>query len=107
MSAYRHQRLQAFATIDPPSVLVQMSAMPMPDQPLHATSPTPLRPVPGKSIQTHSKPRRITITLEDQLYHSLLEFSRRERRSISNLAAHLLARSLQEAPSHDTPFHDD
>ena len=78
-----------------------MSAVPMPNQPLHATSPTPLRPVPCEPSQARPKPRRITITLEDQLYHSLLEFSRRERRSVSNLAAHLLARSLQEAPSRD------
>jgi hypothetical protein len=40
------------------------------------------------------KPRRITITVPDQIYRSLLERSSREGRSISNLAAYLLERAV-------------
>jgi hypothetical protein len=36
------------------------------------------------------KPRRITVTVPDQIYRTLLERSTREGRSISNLAAYLL-----------------
>jgi hypothetical protein len=40
------------------------------------------------------KPRRITITVPDQIYRTLLERSAREGRSISNLAAYLLERAV-------------
>lgn len=40
------------------------------------------------------KPRRITITVPDQIYRNLLERSSREGRSISNLAAYLLERAV-------------
>jgi len=48
------------------------------------------------------KARRITITIAEHTYESLLERSRSERRSISNLAAHLLAEALLNAPSRDS-----
>ena len=38
------------------------------------------------------KPKRITVTVPDQIYRTLLERSTREGRSISNLAAYLLER---------------
>ena len=40
------------------------------------------------------KPKRITITVPDQIYRTLLERSTREGRSISNLAAYLLERAV-------------
>lgn len=40
------------------------------------------------------KPRRITVTVPDQIYRTLLERSAREGRSISNLAAYLLERAV-------------
>jgi hypothetical protein len=40
------------------------------------------------------KPRRITVTVPDQIYRTLLERSTREGRSISNLAAYLLERAV-------------
>jgi hypothetical protein len=43
------------------------------------------------------KPRRITITIPDIIYSQLLECSNSQGRSISNLAAYLLERSMQES----------
>jgi hypothetical protein len=40
------------------------------------------------------KPKRITVTVPDQIYRTLLERSTREGRSISNLAAYLLERAV-------------
>jgi hypothetical protein len=40
------------------------------------------------------KPKRITITVPDQIYRTLQERSTREGRSISNLAAYLLERAV-------------
>lgn len=40
------------------------------------------------------KPKRITITVPDQIYRTLEERSAREGRSISNLAAYLLERAV-------------
>ena len=40
------------------------------------------------------KPKRITITVSDQIYRTLEERSTREGRSISNLAAYLLERAV-------------
>jgi hypothetical protein len=40
------------------------------------------------------KPKRITVTVPDQIYQTLLERSTREGRSISNLAAYLLERAV-------------
>lgn len=40
------------------------------------------------------KPRRITVTVPDRIYRTLLERSTREGRSISNLAAYLLERAV-------------
>jgi hypothetical protein len=40
------------------------------------------------------KPRRITVTVPDQIYWILSERSSREGRSISNLAAYLLERAV-------------
>jgi hypothetical protein len=40
------------------------------------------------------KPKRITITVPDQIYRTLEERSMREGRSISNLAAYLLERAV-------------
>lgn len=48
----------------------------------------------GKVRPLFRKPRRITITIPDQAYRSLLERSNRQGRSISNLAAFLLERAI-------------
>lgn len=40
------------------------------------------------------KPRRISITIPDHIYQMLLEHSEQQGRSISNLAAFLLERSI-------------
>lgn len=58
-------------------------------------------PSTANPIEADSRPRRITITVEEHIYHSLRERSRRERRSISNLAAHLLAEALLNGASVD------
>lgn len=52
-------------------------------------------------MEADSRARRITITIEEHTYHSLRERSRRERRSVSNLAAHLLAEALHNTAAAD------
>jgi hypothetical protein len=64
----------------------------MQDYPLASTS----QELP-KNRLLFRKPRRVTVTVPDHIYCSLLERSSREGRSISNLAAYLLERAV--APS--------
>ncbi len=63
--------------------------------------PDDLRNTTGRNMPGHGllfrKPRRVTVTVPDHIYSSLLERSSREGRSISNLAAYLLERAV--APS--------
>lgn len=64
--------------------------------------PAQTKPHATQTIHAAPKARRITITIAEHTYHSLLERSRGERRSISNLAAHLLAEALLNDPSQDS-----
>lgn len=60
------------------------------------TSARTLNPARSAAPLLFRKPRRITVTVPDQIYRSLLERSSREGRSISNLAAFLLERAVTE-----------
>jgi hypothetical protein len=56
-------------------------------------------PIPGSGEKDapglpFRKPRRISITIPDHIYQLLLERSKQQGRSISNLAAFLLERSI-------------
>jgi hypothetical protein len=65
----------------------------------HSSTSSPTRTLnPARSAAPllFRKPRRITVTVPDQIYRALLERSSREGRSISNLAAFLLERAVTE-----------